>query len=461
MEYAAEAPSDTQTGLMRLVAVLQKPDIDMMKLRGCVITTGLPSSSFCAPALRSLVWKLLLGVLPPNRASWPAHLSAQRANYEEYVHSLIDEPELVTRLRYGVSSPGGGELGPVDRSPVTDHPLAPPSSPSKWRRYWNDAEIFDQVNKDVFRTRPEMGETFFAQSPRGDTVTTRGRCLTGGSLEDPGSPTSPRMHAFRIANIANPATHHDRLCRLLFVFSKLNFGYVQGMNEMIAVLYYTFYADEFEGRFVEADTFFAFTNLMAQQRDVFCPSMDECRSGMLGRMVIVKELLELGDPELSDHLEKIGMQTNYFALRWVMLLFSHDFELGIVQVLWDAILSDQSHTGVAGKSLLVHYICIALLVRVRTILREGDFADCMHLLQEYPPFVPGEVIKRALRMRKNVFSKSASGLSVGSDDGVKYITGDVSDDDGEVPGIKSSKQRHFPLAVVVSLVKRKLKPTKS
>lgn len=38
-------------------------------------------------------------------------------------------------------------------------------------------------------------------------------------------------------------THADVLLRMLFVFGKLNkgIGYVQGMNEIIAVLYYCFF----------------------------------------------------------------------------------------------------------------------------------------------------------------------------------------------------------------------------
>lgn len=42
------------------------------------------------------------------------------------------------------------------------------SATSEWRGYWVDAEVFDQINKDVFRTRPEL--CFFALNPQ-QTVT--------------------------------------------------------------------------------------------------------------------------------------------------------------------------------------------------------------------------------------------------------------------------------------------------
>lgn len=38
------------------------------------------------------------------------------------------------------------------------------SATSEWRGFWVDAEVFDQINKDVFRTRPEL--CFFALNPQ-------------------------------------------------------------------------------------------------------------------------------------------------------------------------------------------------------------------------------------------------------------------------------------------------------
>lgn len=65
--------------------------------------------------------------------------------------------------------------------------------------------------------------------------------------------------------------HADVLHRILFIYAKLNPGikYIQGMNEVLAVLYYCFvendYTDDAEGEepiippmYHESDLFFAF-----------------------------------------------------------------------------------------------------------------------------------------------------------------------------------------------------------
>jgi len=53
--------------------------------------------------------------------------------------------------------------------------------------------------------------------------------------------------------------HRDVLTRILFVYARINkpVGYLQGMNELISVIYYCFFQFGFENDQVnaEADTF--------------------------------------------------------------------------------------------------------------------------------------------------------------------------------------------------------------
>ena len=70
-------------------------------------------------------------------------------------------------------------------------------------------------------------------------------------------------------------THSDVLARILFIYAKLNTGikYVQGMNEVLAVLYYCFlsFGDEqiISMQYLESDLFFCFNNLMIEIRYYF------------------------------------------------------------------------------------------------------------------------------------------------------------------------------------------------
>jgi hypothetical protein len=457
--YAAHAPQEIQVLAGRILTIIQRPVIDLLHLRGCIIHHGLPPQPYCAPSLRSLVWKLLLGVVSPVRNDWQTDLDQQRRLYDQYVYDLINEPEIITNLRYGANTPSpvadSSERGPVERVCTDDHPLAPPGSP--WRRFYTDSEIFDQVNKDVFRTRLDM-DFFFSKFPtkKTTTVTRRGRCLTEGSLE--AVPTSPRNHSFVVANIVSPKTHHDRICRILFLFAKLNFGYVQGMNEIIAVIYYTLYSDAVQGHYVEADSFFAFTAIMQEHRDIFCSTMDECNSGMLGRLRILADLLMRTDKEVGEHFGKIGLKTDYFAVRWITLLLAQEFELTSVQVLWDAIMSDQSPTTsriTSQKNSLVHYLCVAMVIKVRDVLLAGDFTDCMNTLQRYPPFDVKELLGLALKLKSGgigpSLDPSASGMSAILDQDILASSGSSM----ELPESPSQKPR--TLGNLFNLVKDKFK----
>jgi len=414
LSFAANSPSEVQVLAGQILTILQRPVIDLLNLRGFILRSGggLPPHPFCAPTLRVLVWKLLLGILPPVREEWDPKITSQRELYDQYVYDLIHEPELITNLRYGSNTPspvarrgmhafpedGDDTRGPVTRVPMNeDHPLS--QSSSMWRRYWLDSEIFDSVNKDVFRTRLDM-DFFFSEIPTTSAV--RGRCLTESTIIHRGGDIgSPKNHSFVVSNIASPKTHYDRICRILFLFAKLNFGYVQGMNEIIAVLYYTLYSGTVDSCNVEADTFFALTAIMQEHRDIFCQTLDECNSGMLGRLRVLQELIEREDPQVGSHFEKLELTTDFFAVRWITLLLASEFDIESVQVLWDSIFSDLSPTGHVGnqRNSLLHFLCVAMIIRVRDVLLAGDFTDCMNTLQRYPPFNVRELLIAAVKLK--------------------------------------------------------------
>lgn len=75
-------------------------------------------------------------------------------------------------------------------------------------------------------------------------------------------------------------SHADVLARVLFIYAKLNQGvkYVQGMNEVLATLYYCFWQfndeDVLPVKYMESDLFFCFTNLMMEIRDGFLRDLD-------------------------------------------------------------------------------------------------------------------------------------------------------------------------------------------
>lgn len=104
-------------------------------------------------------------------------------------------------------------------------------------------------------------------------------------------------------------THSDVLARVLFIYAKLNPGvkYVQGMNEVLAVLYYCFWSfGDFQVlpyEYLESDLFFCFTNLMTEIRDGFIREMDHEKSGITGQVGIFADILKQVDPKVHANLE--------------------------------------------------------------------------------------------------------------------------------------------------------------
>jgi hypothetical protein len=100
---------------------------------------------------------------------------------------------------------------------------------------------------------------------------------------------------------------------VLFIYAKLNPGvkYVQGMNEVLAVIYYCFWSfSDFEVipvKYLESDLFFCFTNLMTEIRDGFIRDMDQENTGIAGKVKEFAGILKSIDRKIWDNLESQGV----------------------------------------------------------------------------------------------------------------------------------------------------------
>ena len=86
-----------------------------------------------------------------------------------------------------------------------------------------------------------------------------------------------RQRPTRASKAEGVPTGAQEMKRCLFVFAKLNPGlrYVQGMNELLAPLYYHFRTDPAPNAaaHAEADAFYCFMDLLAEFRDHFCQQL--------------------------------------------------------------------------------------------------------------------------------------------------------------------------------------------
>eukprot|EP00030_Apusomonadida_sp_AF-17_P007780 a843255_57.p1 GENE.a843255_57~~a843255_57.p1 ORF type:complete len:415 (+),score=122.79 a843255_57:30-1247(+) len=321
--------------------VIEQPHISLEQLRTLAFM-GVPDE----PGLRPLVWKLLLGYLPLTPASWEATLSSQRAMYAEFSAEFIFDPR--------------------ERASENDHPLSLDPD-SAWAQHLASVGIDEEITKDIERTCPELS---FFQNAEG-------------------------------------AAHYANIKRILFVFAKLNpgIGYVQGMNELVAALYYVLYFDPcpLSAGAVEADTFFCFTQLMAEIRDNFCKALDDTCTGAVQRCMELQARIQSLHPRLGADMDAKGLDPRFYAFRWVTLLLSQEFDLPDVQRLWDSLLADP-----ARFDFLLH-LCCAMVLRVSTQLLEADFASALKLLQSYPRSIAfSEVFAIGIAVRDGLYVPDAS-----------------------------------------------------
>ncbi|KAL8452296.1 hypothetical protein Emag_002415 [Eimeria magna] len=225
---------------------------------------------------------------------------------------------------------------------------------------------------------------------------TAGAVLSGAKCEQ--QPWRAPAGVQDVCNMLKPRRHYDVLSRLLFIYAKVNPGlcYVQGMNEILAPIYYTLMTDptytDYEQ--AEAEVFYCFSEVMQQQRDAFCKALDPTDSGVRGRLSRLDCLLRHKDEDIWMHLNAMGVEPQFYALRWLLLMLTQEFEMPDVLALWDGFIAD------SGRPLpLLYYVCVSMVIWLKPALLAGDFTACMKMLQHLPSFDPKALISSAVRLR--------------------------------------------------------------
>lgn len=346
-------------------------------------------SSLCYPGipdeikgLRSICWRLILNYLPTDKNKWQDILAQNRKDYDSFVQQF-----LVFKNKEKVESKQ--DSNSLEFVKPQDHPLSK-SKESDWNALFKDLELWDEIEKDTRRTRSEM--SFF--------------------LEKTDPPSNypllcryvPKDHRFtsRSEKIYEdrPEIHCDVMTRILFLYAKLNPGvrYVQGMNEILAPIYYCFAGDKailFKDN-IETDSFFCFNILMGEIRDGFIRSLDDSSAGIKARMQNFADIFECFDKELSDYFNEIGIKPQFYCLRWLMLLLTQEFQISDVMRLWDALLSHPERLG------YLNFVCLALIQNQRENLIKSDFAGIMGILQN----LEGTEINKVLNIANKIYKEA-------------------------------------------------------
>uniref|UniRef100_A0A1I7RUT5 Rab-GAP TBC domain-containing protein n=1 Tax=Bursaphelenchus xylophilus TaxID=6326 RepID=A0A1I7RUT5_BURXY len=321
--------------------------------------------------LRSVVWRVLLKVLPYERLEWRRILADRRRDYSELKRRLNTNPRAE---KFGDDPNLNNPLSQKDENP--------------WNQFFIDEGLRDSIRKDVDRTFPEL--QFFQ------------------------SQTTKRI-----------------MSDILFVYSKQNshISYRQGMHEILAPILFVIYFDhrsfehlneqnalggftDFEldtlscvndPDYLEHDAYTLFQQVMFLLEGFYAntdleedcdmetgrkenlvpfqgPDCPHMHSQLLKRLTqIHEELLPQVDSLLYRHLHSLDISPQLYGIRWLRLLFGREFPLHDLLYLWDVLFADSPILG------LCEQVFLALLVQIRHLLLCGDYSSTLQYLMRYPP----------------------------------------------------------------------------
>jgi len=366
---ALVTPSSVKERIKAYTEAIETSKIDFDQIRKLAFT-GIPDQS----GLRAKYWKILLNYLPLNKEDWATSLESSRQTYLQFSEELIANP-------YKNLTLGSNATFKVASRDVTmeDHPLNT-AHDSQWNAHFKDLVIMQEIEKDVKRTCPSLHfftMDLYAEEEKNKTIKKK-------PFDDVKDPIELFKKYSDTISKTNPAKPNplEAIQRILFMYTKLNsgIGYVQGMNEILGPIYYTFASDNdpFWRDYAEADGFFCFMNLMSEIRDNFVKTLDATECGIGAHMDHLNDLLRRKDKDLWDSLTKKNMQSPFYSFRWITLLLTQEFELPDVQQIWDSFFGDPD------RFSFVIYFCCAMMENIREELLKGDFADNLKLLQNYP-----------------------------------------------------------------------------
>eukprot|EP00944_MAST-04C_sp_MAST-4C-sp1_P007185 g7185.t1 len=372
--------------------------------------------------IRSIAWKLFLGVLPDDQPpeTWGKHIVEKRDEYERLMKQYKTDPT----------------------EDDDDDPLSCMSDPlddgdneggeeTSWQKFYAEQELIKEIEKDMERLYPTGCDEFF---------------------EDP--------------------TIREYMTNVLFLWSRMHpeTSYRQGMHEILAPIVYQLEWDcvpEDDAAMddpitilasrkgIESDSFWCFDRIMVDMEPLFIVKARDFKAlarqrekeralGQLGSRngnsrkrsdtEVAKEkiaaienddsltpvlkscnrihhqYLHKADPELHKRLAGMNIEPQLYALAWVRLMFGRQFHVEDVMCLWDGVFAAQSNIGGTGSCPsgrsdriveIIEYVGVAMVIFVREFLMAQDEMRCLQRLMKYPPVEDVMVLlQRGLEIRQ-------------------------------------------------------------
>ena len=198
--------------------------------------------------------------------------------------------------------------------------------------------------------------------------------------------------------------NYDTLRRILFFYAKehQDINYVQGMNEIIAIIFYIFSKDDnpfYTKNYMESDSYYTFGKLMDEIKDIF--KMENIEYSQLYIKEIIdeiKKILKKVDYKLSNYFDEIGLEIDNFVMRWILVLFAQEFTIDVAVNFWDRLFTQKN------KIKFICYISAAIIEKNKDIIMKLDASEIMEWAQELQNKMNeidiSDIVQLALKIQK-------------------------------------------------------------
>ncbi|XP_008801389.3 uncharacterized protein LOC103715515 [Phoenix dactylifera] len=421
--------------------------------------------------LRSVRWRIDLGILPSSPSASIEDLrritADSRRRYASLRRRLLIDPHLP---REGSRSPDLAMDNPLSQNPD-----------STWGRFFRNAELERMADQDLSRLYPEDGSYFQTSTCQSmlrrilllwclrhpeygyrqgmhellaplvyvlhvdlDHLS-RVQKLHENCFKDEfdgiSFPESDLVSNYRFTNTTNWDTVNDK--DTVFQESTPEISCLDDLDPDTRDKFLLSDAYGPEGelgvvlseRFMEHDAYCLFDGLMSgacgmvAMADFFSPSPAIGASTGLPPVIeassALYHLLSIVDSSLHSHLVEIGVEPQYFALRWLRVLFGREFSLGDLLVIWDELFSSPNRASMdsdaeysfevlcSPRGAFIVALAVSLLLQLRSSLLATETAtSCLQRLLNFPKNVDmKKLIEKAkslqvLALHSNISSSS-------------------------------------------------------
>ena len=213
----------------------------------------------------------------------------------------------------------------------------------------------------------------------------------------------------------NNSNNYDTLRRILFLYANehSDVHYIQGMNEIIAIIFYIFSKDDnpFIEKYKESDSYFIFEKLMEEIKDIFImENINYSQLFIKEQIEQIKKILKKIDSELINYFQDIGVEIDNFVMRWLLVLFAQEFTMDVAVNFYDRVFTQKN------KIKFICYISAAIIEKNKNTLIKLDNGGIMEWAQELQNKMNElditNIVQLALKIQKQYNKKEKNNISV-------------------------------------------------